>query len=72
LEISIGRFQGRAEGKIDLSPCSVAFVCILNGVFEFASRLMEAGDGLGIYGGISTLEFEALAQESILLILQQN
>jgi len=70
--LSIGKYQGRAEGKINLINSPAAFVYIIHGVFEFANRLMEAGDGMALYGSIRNLEFEALAQESILLILHQR
>jgi len=70
--LSMGRYEGREEGKIDLINSPTAFVYIIHGVFEFANRLMESGDGMALYGSIRNLEFEALAEESILLILHQH
>lgn len=51
--------------------CGRVFAFVLNGVFEVANRLLHAGDGLALTyaadGG--KVEFEALAPDSVLVLL---
>lgn len=70
LTVSVGKFQGRQSADLTLIPDAGAFVYVINGAFEVANRLMEAGDGLGIFGMTGTVDFEALAEESILVVLK--
>jgi len=72
ITLSAGKFQGRRSADLALLPDAAAFVYVINGAFEVANRLMEAGDGLGLYGISELLEFEALAEESILAILHNH
>jgi hypothetical protein len=68
-KLAIGKYQGRQSGEFLISPAAAAFVFVIHGAFEFANRLMEAGDGLGIYHPAGKLDFEALAGESIIVII---
>jgi len=72
LTLSVGKFQGRRSADLTLIPDAGAFVYVINGAFEVANRLMEAGDGLGLYGTSELLDFEALAEESILVVLHTH
>lgn len=66
----IGRFDGRKEGAYQLSedPAGV-FVFVIQGAFEVQNRLLEARDGLALWN-LSEIEFEALSNEAILLLLE--
>lgn len=67
----LGRFAGRQEGTYAVeTPGGNVFVFVLQGVFEVANRLLHSGDGLALhYSGIGHLEFEALSENAILLLL---
>lgn len=65
--ISIGIFDARNEGNYRLKNEGL-FAFVLNGAFEFQNRLIENRDGLSI-SNISEVEFEALSEHAILLII---
>lgn len=71
----IGRYEGRQEGSLVVAPLPKApvgrmFVFVIQGAFEVANRLLHANDGLALtYTDAHTLEFEALSNEAILLII---
>lgn len=71
----IGRYEGRQEGSLVVAPLPSAevgrvFVFVIQGAFEVANRLLHANDGLALtYTDAQTLEFEALSNEAILLII---
>ncbi|KAB7727126.1 pirin [Rudanella paleaurantiibacter] len=68
----IGQFDGRAEGRYSLTDAQAnVFVLVLQGAFEVANRLLEAKDGLALRGvQDAQIEFEALSEEAILLLLE--
>jgi len=66
----IGKYQGRVEGLYTLkNPGNGIFVFIIEGAFEVQNRLLEARDGLSLWN-LDELEFEALSNDAILLILE--
>lgn len=69
-QLSIGQFDGRSDVEYFLtkSACS-AFVFVIDGVFEVQNRLLHERDGLFL-SAESCIEFEALSNEAILLILE--
>lgn len=68
--ISIGIFDPRKEAKYNLqNPKNGVFVFVLNGALEFQNRLLENRDSLKIWD-IETLEMEALANQTIVLIIE--
>lgn len=68
-QLSIGKFDGRVDVEHFLTnPEQNVFVFVIDGVFEVQNRLLHARDGLYL-GGEIVIEFEALANEAILLLL---
>jgi redox-sensitive bicupin YhaK (pirin superfamily) len=66
----IGKYGGRKEDIYHLkNPDHAVFVFIIEGAFEVQNRLMEARDGLSL-GNLDELEFEALSNDAIILILE--
>lgn len=71
----IGRFGGRQEGTYTVQNASESqpvrlFVFVVQGVFEVANRLLQARDGLALtYAQASELDFEALSNDALLLLL---
>lgn len=69
-QVSIGKFDGRIDVEHFLTkPEQTVFVFVIDGVFEVQNRLLHARDGLYL-GGETVIEFEALANEAILLLLE--
>lgn len=69
-QLSIGKFDGRADVVHVLTkPQKSCFVFVIDGVFEVQNRLLHARDGLYLIDDES-IEFEALANEAIFLILE--
>lgn len=67
--VYLGIYDGRQEGTFQLQQANNGvFVMVLQGAFEFQNRLLEAGDALHLLDNIN-LEYEALSQEAVLLIL---
>jgi hypothetical protein len=68
--ISAGIYQGRAKGRYTLKePANGIFIYIINGSFEVEERLMEHRDGLALWNN-GQIEFEALSEFAILLVLE--
>jgi redox-sensitive bicupin YhaK (pirin superfamily) len=66
----IGKYGGRQEGIYHLrNPDHGLFVFVIEGAFEVQNRLMEARDGLSLRN-LETLEFEALSNDAIVLIIE--
>jgi len=69
----IGQYGGRREGVILVEPpkgTSRLFAFVLKGVFEVANRLLHEKDGLALqYSQTEAMEFEALSNDAILILL---
>ncbi len=66
----IGMFEGRRSGSYTLKNAGTGlFVFVIHGAFEFEDRLIENRDGLSL-SGVSEVEFEALSENAIVLILE--
>ncbi|GAB3551592.1 hypothetical protein GCM10027577_32300 [Spirosoma fluminis] len=71
----IGRYGGRQEGTypVALAPDGQPrriFVFVIQGVFEIANRLLHEKDSLAlVYAQTGMLEFEALSNDALLLLL---
>lgn len=69
IKMSIGIFDARVEGIYKLQSNNGVFAFVINGAFEFQNRLLENKDALSIWA-IDEIEFEALTQNSILIIIE--
>jgi hypothetical protein len=70
--IQLGKFDGRKDGIHKLSQTSGgAFVFAIEGAFEVQNRLLHPRDGLALTD-ITEIEFEALSNEAILLMIEVN
>jgi hypothetical protein len=69
IKMSIGIFDARAEGIYKLQPNNGVFTFVISGAFEFQNRLLEDRDALSIWD-IDAIEFEALTQNSLLIIIE--
>ncbi|MBX2894432.1 MAG: hypothetical protein KF763_03255 [Cyclobacteriaceae bacterium] len=69
IAIRAGMFEGRGEGSLSL-PNANHFIFVLEGVFEVQHRLLHTHDALSI-PDCTHLEFEALSNKAILLVLSQ-
>ena len=68
----IGKFEGRKEGVYTLkNKNSGILVFVIEGVFEVANRLVNARDTLTLQG-VDNIEFEALSNDAIILLLEVN
>lgn len=66
----IGCFNARKSAFYNLkNPKNYLFAFVINGAFEFQNRLIEKGDGIR-FNGFEALEFEALSENAIVLILE--
>lgn len=71
----IGQYGGREEGTYPIDRArqdhvNRVFVFVLQGVFEVANRLLHEKDGLALmYEQDDMLEFEALSNDAILLLI---
>ncbi len=66
----IGRYDGRQEGALSVGAGQRVFVFVLSGAFDVANRLLHARDGLALrYEQTAELEFEALSNEAVLLVI---
>ncbi|MEJ0031605.1 MAG: hypothetical protein WDO15_15060 [Bacteroidota bacterium] len=66
--IYLGKYDGRRDDALRLND---ALVFIIEGAFEVQNRLLEPCDGLSLKN-IMELEFEALSNEAILLIIDNS
>jgi hypothetical protein len=66
----IGMYEARKEGFYSLKNNSNGvFVFVINGAFEIENRLLESKDGLSL-SGIESLEWEALSENALLIVLE--
>lgn len=67
----IGQFGGREEGVYEVQHPDThgIFVFVIEGAFEVQNRLLHPRDGLALQG-LDTVEFEALSNDAILLLLE--
>lgn len=66
----LGQFSGRTDQTLTLSDKSTgAFVFVIEGAFEVENRLLENRDGLALWN-TKTIEFEALSNNAIILIVE--
>lgn len=66
----IGLYEGRQEQEYSLyNKKNTLFGLVLNGAFEFQNMLLEARDAV-IIKEIETLEFEALSENALLVLLE--
>ncbi|MCF0043690.1 pirin family protein [Dyadobacter fanqingshengii] len=66
----IGKYQGRKDGLyISKNPANCIFIFIIEGAFEVQNRLLEKRDGLSLKN-VPEVEFEALSNDAIILILE--
>lgn len=70
----IGKFAGREEGTLTLNHESQGvFGFVIEGAFEFQNRLLEARDSVALWNDDNEplqIEFEALSNDAILLIIE--
>ena len=72
LKASIGKYDGRAEDIYTINDASKnVFVFVIEGAFEVQNRLLHAKDGLALWY-VNEIEFEALSNKAIILILEIN
>lgn len=65
----IGQYDGRAEGIFtSWNAGHHAFIFVIQGAFEVQNRLLERRDGLAL-GNVEGVEFEALSDGAILLVV---
>jgi hypothetical protein len=68
--IHIGKFNGRTEATHTLKhPAQGIFVFIVEGAFEVQNRLLQPRDGLALWN-IAEIEFEALSNDAIILLVE--
>ncbi len=69
---NIGKFGGREEATYQLENSGNSiFVFVIEGAFEVQNRLLHARDGLAL-ANIEVVEFEALSNDAILLLIEQT
>ncbi|WP_091540186.1 pirin family protein [Thermoflexibacter ruber] len=67
-QLWIGKFDGRKEEILSLKKEQKLFAFVIHGAFEFQNRLLEGRDAVCLWD-CEGVEFEALANESILLLI---
>jgi redox-sensitive bicupin YhaK (pirin superfamily) len=68
--VFIGRYDGRADDTLTIAPGQGVFVFVVQGVFEVQNRLLHERDGLSLTAiQHDTVEFEALSNDAILLLI---
>jgi quercetin 2,3-dioxygenase len=66
----IGKFDGREEGTyLREYADSGVFIFVIEGAFEVQNRLLHPRDGLSLRN-VNKIEFEALSNEAIILLLE--
>lgn len=68
--VSIGKFDGRADG-IYRPKGTAVFAFAIEGAFEVQNRLLHPRDGLALWD-LTEVEFEALSNEALLLLIDVN
>ncbi len=70
-QVFIGRYDGRAEDTLTTAPGQRVFVFVIQGVFEVQNRLLHERDGLSLTAiQHDTVDFEALSNDAILLLIR--
>lgn len=68
----IGRYDGRAEGTcLVQKPARCVFIFVIEGAFEVQNRLLQPRDGLALWN-VDEVEFEALSQDAVLLVVEMG
>jgi len=67
----VGKFDGRQEGRLLVRPENKVFAYVIDGVCEVQNRLLQSGDGLQLTG-VDEVEFEALSQEAIVVLMEAS
>lgn len=66
----IGQYHLRSEDEYKPSDATAGlFVYVVQGAFEVQNRLLETGDALSLSGS-DTLEFEALSEGALILVVE--
>jgi len=66
----LGKYTGREEDEYLLANTENGiFTFIIQGAFEVQNRLLEKGDALSLLN-VETVEFEALSNEAIILVVE--
>ncbi|MFN4144966.1 MAG: hypothetical protein ACK4GN_04015 [Runella sp.] len=66
--VFLGQYSLRQEDSIKTGVENQIFVFVIAGAYEVQNRLLQPRDGLTLCG-VKTLEFESLAEESLLLVV---
>jgi hypothetical protein len=68
--VKIGRYKGRQEDICTIQPAAKGvFIFVIAGAFEIENRLLQMRDGL-LLTGAATIEFEALSEGAVLLMIE--
>ena len=68
--VKIGRYKGRQEDICTVQPAAKGvFIFVIAGAFEIENRLLQMRDGL-LLTGAATIEFEALSEGAVLLMIE--
>lgn len=68
--VSLGKFSGREEGNYTMRNSSNGiFAFMIDGQMEIQYRLLQSGDGMGLWEQSET-EWEALSASAILLLME--
>lgn len=71
--LSLGMFAGRNDALCRLiNNQSRLFIFVIQGVFEAQGRLLHARDGLALWDEPGDIELEALSNDAIVLLIEQN
>ena len=65
----IGKFTGREEATYQILNSNGLFAFVIEGAFEVQYRLLNAGDGLALWG-LQEVELEALSNDAIILLVE--
>lgn len=68
MKAAIGQWKGRSEGEF-VPTASNTFIWVVQGAFEVENCLLQKADGLVICGP-EKIEFEALSNKAILIVLE--
>lgn len=66
--VSIGKFDGRIDDTYKISGKGI-FAFAIEGAFEVQNRLLHPRDGLALWN-LDEVEFEALSNEALLLLIE--
>lgn len=68
ITVQVGMFNGRQEEVLTYQTSQHEFIFVIEGAFEVQKRLLHARDGLSL-PHCQSMEFEALSNQAIILIL---